>query len=101
MVAQRRLLGACCSALHWAVARDGVAALCVLYVSVELECEHVPDRVGYRISGHSADLVRCGWCQQRLLRRGADVGGEAFLSGVEGRDPCGFAACIRRPVYGP
>ena len=39
----------------------------VLYLSVELEREHLPDRAGDRISGYGIDLVRRGWCQQRLL----------------------------------
>ena len=70
--AQRRLLGASGAAVHRAAAGDGLAAVCVLHLSVELERQHLPDRAGDRVSGHGADLVRRGQRQQCLLRRGGE-----------------------------
>src|SRR3982074_1206756 len=67
MVARRRLLGTSGVAIHWAVAGDGMAAVCVLYFSVELEREHVPDCTRDGFSGHGADLVRRGERQPCLL----------------------------------
>jgi hypothetical protein len=64
MVAQRRLLGASGAAVHRAVAGDGMASIRILYLSVELEREHIPDRTGDRISGYGIDLVRRSERQQ-------------------------------------
>ena len=101
MVARRRLLGASGAALRRPTAGDRLAAAGILCVSVELERRGVSDRPGDRVSRHRVDLVGCGECQRRLLRRGTNARRTPGLPDPQGRHPGRDAVGVRRAVHGP
>ena len=100
LVAACELLDPSDVAFHRTSARDGVAAIGLLRVPLELQRQHFSDRARHRVPGRGAHLVRRSRREQHLLRRCAHIGRQSALSCAQSRHSGGNAACFCRPVHG-